>query len=80
MKFSQFGLSAFRDTDWNRQLMDEYHERYEYQMTRRDTIHKMRQDRIPTSLPAERFAGRYYDELYAELEVLEQDGKLVLRF
>ncbi|TVQ67558.1 MAG: serine hydrolase [Balneolaceae bacterium] len=68
------------DTDWNRQLRQEYEEEYERQMARRDTIHQMRQAHVPPSLPAGRFTGRYYDDLYAELEVLEEDGRLVLRF
>ena len=68
------------DTDWNRQLLEEHRERYQYQMARRDTIHMMRQQHVPPSLPEGRFVGRYYDDLYGELEVLEEDGRLVLRF
>jgi len=71
---------GFRDTDWNRQFRQEYEEEYERQMARRDTIHMMRQQHVPPSLPAARFTGRYYDDLYAELDVLEEDGRLVLRF
>jgi CubicO group peptidase (beta-lactamase class C family) len=68
------------DTDWNHRLFEEHRERYEYQLARRDTIHKLRQDHVPPSMPAGRFMGRYYDDLYTELEVLEEDGRLVLRF
>ena len=68
------------ETDWNRQLLEEHRRRYEYEMARRDTIHNLRQQHVPPSLPEVRFAGRYYDDLYGELEVLEEDGRLVLRF
>ncbi len=67
-------------TDWNRQLFEDYRERFEYQMARRDTIHQIRQQHVPPSLPPAHFAGRYHDDLYAGLEVMEEDSRLVLRF
>ncbi len=72
------GKSEF---EWNRHIREGYEENYERQMAERDTIRQMRQDHVPPSLPMERYAGRYYDDLYAELEVIEtEDGSLALRF
>ncbi len=72
------GKSEF---EWNRHIREGYEDNYARQMAERDTIRQMRQDHVPPSLPLERYTGRYYDDLYAELEVLETEvGGLALRF
>jgi len=72
------GKSAF---EWNKHIRGDYEDNYARQMAERDTIRQMRQDHVPPSLPMERYTGRYYDDLYAELEVMKtEEGQLALRF
>jgi len=68
-------------TDWNQTIRERYQNQFERQVAKRDTIHRLRRADVPPSLPKGHFTGRYYDDLYAELEVLEDgDGGLMIRF
>ncbi len=72
---------GINETDWNQFYRERYERDYQKQIALRDSIHELRMARIDTSLPLERYTGRYYDDLYAELEVLQDDnGNLILRF
>ena len=72
---------GLEETDWNSIFLERYEERYREQMAERDTIHQFRQQDVPPSLNLERYSGSYYDDLYGELEVLQDDDRnLVLQF
>jgi CubicO group peptidase (beta-lactamase class C family) len=65
--------------DWHTPVLQAYRDRYDAVQRERDAIHAARQAGTSTSVPLAAFAGRFYDDLYAEAEVLLQDGRLLLR-
>lgn len=67
------------ERDWHQITFDAYNRRKARIQAQRDSIHAARVPGTTTSLPLERFAGTFYDDLYADAEVALEDGRLVLR-
>jgi CubicO group peptidase (beta-lactamase class C family) len=65
--------------DWHTPILEGYRARYDAVQRQREEIHAARQQGTAPSVPLAAFAGRYHDDLYAEAEVLLEDGRLVLR-
>jgi CubicO group peptidase (beta-lactamase class C family) len=66
--------------DWSKELL-EVQKALDQQ--RRDAEKRVEKERIPgtkPSLPLEKYAGTYRDDLYGEVKVAREKGKLVVRF
>jgi CubicO group peptidase (beta-lactamase class C family) len=68
------------DRPWDRMIRDGYEAQFARVAAGRDSIHAARVGGTSPSLPLEAYTGLFLDSLYAEAEVVLEDGGLVLRF
>ncbi len=66
--------------DWSADLLAVFDRQQQQAEEREDSIAQARVADTRPSLPLERYAGTYSDDLYGEMQVAEEDGRLVFRF
>ena len=67
-------------TDWTGALAEFVHSREAEAQKVEDKAAGTRQAGTKPSLPEARYAGRYTDQMYGDVTITEENGKLVLRF
>lgn len=68
------------DTDWNRLYRENYLNRYDRAMERREEFEAKRATGTQPSKSPESYSGIYKDDLYDNAEVFLDDGQLSIRF
>ncbi|MFU8832458.1 MAG: serine hydrolase [Wenzhouxiangella sp.] len=73
-------VAGHEHTDWVQRQYEKYQDDREQARSAREAVHAERQPDSPARHPQDAYTGRYHHPLYDQVEVLETDSGLALRF